>query len=67
VILKHLSHSLTRWDFLLEVIVCFAYKINNYFTLVVAFLEVLIKFERIATYFGSLRVNLVLAPLGMPN
>jgi hypothetical protein len=51
----------------LEVIVCFAYKINNYFTLVVAFLEVLIKFERIATYFGSLRVNLVLAPLGMPN
>ena len=33
-ILKHFSHPLTQWDFLLEVI-GFAYKISNIFTLVV--------------------------------
>ena len=34
-ILKHLSHPLTQWDFLSEVIGCFAYKINDIFILVV--------------------------------
>ena len=32
-----------------------------------AFLEVVFDFEQRATYFGSLRPKLILAPLGMPK
>jgi hypothetical protein len=32
-----------------------------------AFLEVVFDFEQRATYFGSLRAKLILAPLGMPK
>ena len=53
---------LTQWDFLAGVgplwfsIGSFPYKINTLF-----------EFDRRATYFGSLRAKLILAPLGTPK
>ena len=47
---------------------CFTYNMNNSFPLVLhACLEIVFEFEYRATYFGSLRFKLILAPLGMPK